>query len=555
MMDHPLSTALDFEGLIKKISKCERMLAKEVSSSPSSPTPSKGKKTKFQKKYTKHMAQLGRMVYRAATDSPAVMNVLIEHKLGERISTSSSTSPSGVMEMSLHFDDESILDDDITEVNNESTRKQKKKDKEDKGKNNRNKRISESSSSCSTTVHSDSTPDKQDNKDDHKDDDLPAGISPVIKVVKPVEKQPMSPLPTPGGPKSQRINRLCAIFESPSALRHSSPKEEEDEKQQKQQQEDEQEGEQEETIADPHPISSTSFPSSKFPGVGALRSVFASPVARQANIDTKLQSEQNTTVLNSASGLHAVPKQEAQAPESEGLGEETTNPQLDSVAPTIPAKLQGMKLLRSLYKSQTSPDSPSRNPYDTTCVIPFVPIRNEQGTETTTEEGTKKTTDKEADLLTKAEAEDVVGQSADMCTPNLPVQIINQYTHVQLVSDEGIKLYQAVMTPSVHDIGSRVVALVSLFPSTMNEFLPEERRVVLIFQSLGIHPIYINGLDPKETLRRNELFEISGKWSVYPQLFVRKKDTGKLEFFADVDQIEALNDCNVLKETLDATIH
>jgi len=49
---------------------------------------------------------------------------------------------------------------------------------------------------------------------------------------------------------------------------------------------------------------------------------------------------------------------------------------------------------------------------------------------------------------------------------------------------------------------------------------------------------------------------ISGrKWGTYPQLFGRKKDTGKLEFFADVDQIEALNDCRVLRQTLDTALN
>jgi hypothetical protein len=112
-------------------------------------------------------------------------------------------------------------------------------------------------------------------------------------------------------------------------------------------------------------------------------------------------------------------------------------------------------------------------------------------------------------------------------------------------------LYEAVMTSSVHDIDSPLVALVSLFPMSMHEFLPKQSRVLLMFQALDIQPVYVDGSDPKESARRNELFELSGKRGVYPQLFVRKKETGKLEYFADFNKIEALNDCQLLKETLE----
>jgi hypothetical protein len=113
-------------------------------------------------------------------------------------------------------------------------------------------------------------------------------------------------------------------------------------------------------------------------------------------------------------------------------------------------------------------------------------------------------------------------------------------------------LYEAVMTPSVHDIDSPLVALVSLFPQSMHEYLPRQSRVLLMFKALGIKPVYVDGSDPKEHERRNELFELSGKRGVYPQLFVRKMETGKLEYFADYNKIEALNDCQMLKETLEA---
>lgn len=116
---------------------------------------------------------------------------------------------------------------------------------------------------------------------------------------------------------------------------------------------------------------------------------------------------------------------------------------------------------------------------------------------------------------------------------------------------ETTTLQQAVMTSSVHDIQSPVIALVSLFPESLYEFLPQQSRALLILQALDIQPIYIDGSDPKEKDRRNELFDLSGKRGVYPQLFVRKQETGKVEYFADFEKIQVLHDCGILKESLE----
>lgn len=113
-----------------------------------------------------------------------------------------------------------------------------------------------------------------------------------------------------------------------------------------------------------------------------------------------------------------------------------------------------------------------------------------------------------------------------------------------------ITLQQAVMTSSVHDIDSQLVALVSLFPESLHAYLPKQNRALLIFHALGIEPQYVDGSNPDERERRDELFRLSGKRGVYPQLFVRKQ--GKLEFFADFDRIELLNDCDTLKDELEA---
>jgi len=112
------------------------------------------------------------------------------------------------------------------------------------------------------------------------------------------------------------------------------------------------------------------------------------------------------------------------------------------------------------------------------------------------------------DAFTNTEAADDAGPFKDPFTQNVTVQVVLQYTYILLVSQHIMTPYRVVMTPSIQDIDSTVVAfLVSLFPSSIHEFLPEESRVLLlIFRSLGIHPLYVNSSDPKETLRRNELF-------------------------------------------------
>jgi len=309
---------------------------------------------------------------------------------------------------------------------------------------------------------------------------------------------------------------------------------------------------------EPQLISSTSPATSKFRRVRRLSALFQLSIARPSNIDSQSAGqslkteEQSATVEKDAIG---VPKEEEQTSEHKEQEDESTNQRPDSMSSLVSLKLQEKTTRRSLYGSQTSVGRASWNPSATRRVLAFVSIGSERITETAAEEETKEVTEKEADAATNTKATDVAGQSADSFTQNVTVQVVPQYTHIPLVSQEIMTLYQAVMTPSVHDIDSTVVALVSHFPSSMHEFLPEESRVLLVFRSLGIHPIYVNGSDPKETLRRNELFGISGKWGTYPQLFVRKKDTGKLEFFADVDQIEALNDCSVLRETLDTVLN
>lgn len=110
----------------------------------------------------------------------------------------------------------------------------------------------------------------------------------------------------------------------------------------------------------------------------------------------------------------------------------------------------------------------------------------------------------------------------------------------------------APMTTSVHDIDTKIVALVSLFPESMYEYLPRQSRAMMIFKANKIDALYVDGSNPDEKARRNELFEISGLRGVYPQLFVRNPVSQKLEFFADYERIELLNDCDDLLQEIKA---
>eukprot|EP00934_Nitzschia_sp_Nitz4_P000658 Nitzschia sp. Nitz4//scaffold97_size77645//32073//33488//NITZ4_005517-RA/size77645-processed-gene-0.92-mRNA-1//-1//CDS//3329560653//658//frame0 len=109
----------------------------------------------------------------------------------------------------------------------------------------------------------------------------------------------------------------------------------------------------------------------------------------------------------------------------------------------------------------------------------------------------------------------------------------------------------AGMTASAHDIDCDVVALVSLYPESLFDHLPKQNRAMNIFKGKGINLVYVDGSNPDEKLRRNELFEISGRRGVYPQLFVRNRTIGKLQYFADFDRIELLNDCDSLQAQID----
>ena len=55
----------------------------------------------------------------------------------------------------------------------------------------------------------------------------------------------------------------------------------------------------------------------------------------------------------------------------------------------------------------------------------------------------------------------------------------------------------------------------------------------------------VDGMDAESRARRDELFELSGKRGVYPQLFL-DGGGGKLEFVGVFEQVQALNECGEL---------
>ncbi|GMI59335.1 hypothetical protein ScalyP_jg6632 [Parmales sp. scaly parma] len=87
------------------------------------------------------------------------------------------------------------------------------------------------------------------------------------------------------------------------------------------------------------------------------------------------------------------------------------------------------------------------------------------------------------------------------------------------------------------------------------------RRAKSLMEAHNVDAIVVDGMDPEQKDRRNELFAISQIRGKYPQFFVvtehKESETHNAgfvtEFLGDWEKIEALNECNSLdKEVLDA---
>ena len=77
------------------------------------------------------------------------------------------------------------------------------------------------------------------------------------------------------------------------------------------------------------------------------------------------------------------------------------------------------------------------------------------------------------------------------------------------------------------------------------------RRALQLLQSKKVDFIEVDGMDPEQRPRRDELFAISGERGGYPQFFVvtelEETETHNAgfvtEFLGDWDRIEGLNEC------------
>ena len=98
-----------------------------------------------------------------------------------------------------------------------------------------------------------------------------------------------------------------------------------------------------------------------------------------------------------------------------------------------------------------------------------------------------------------------------------------------------------------------LIVLFSLYPESLNNFqqMSNQRRATTILMARKIDTEFIDGSDPEQKERRNELFSISGKYAMYPQFFIKTHD-GSIEYFGDFSELEELNDegilCQVIQE-------
>ena len=90
-----------------------------------------------------------------------------------------------------------------------------------------------------------------------------------------------------------------------------------------------------------------------------------------------------------------------------------------------------------------------------------------------------------------------------------------------------------------------VVLLVTSMPSTTNIEANQNSIKTMLNGNKIASWEEVDGMDAGSRARRDELFELSGKRGVYPQLFL-DGGGGKLEFVGDFEQVQALNECGEL---------
>ena len=69
------------------------------------------------------------------------------------------------------------------------------------------------------------------------------------------------------------------------------------------------------------------------------------------------------------------------------------------------------------------------------------------------------------------------------------------------------------------------------------------------FASRSVPHIVVDGMDPNQREKRNELFEISGVRGNYPQFFFESKD-GTITFLGNFEKLESLNETSGLPQDI-----
>jgi hypothetical protein len=111
-----------------------------------------------------------------------------------------------------------------------------------------------------------------------------------------------------------------------------------------------------------------------------------------------------------------------------------------------------------------------------------------------------------------------------------------------------------VSSPEQHDEPRmQLVMLISTYPDSLYEQMPKQKRIMTIFQGLNVVPELVDGANPEQKDRRNDLFRLSGhRVYEYPQFFVMD-DRGNTRYFGDYETIELLNDCGTLVDEIQSS--
>jgi hypothetical protein len=124
--------------------------------------------------------------------------------------------------------------------------------------------------------------------------------------------------------------------------------------------------------------------------------------------------------------------------------------------------------------------------------------------------------------------------------------------HDESKAQSALKAPNDESSPEQHDEPRmQLVMLISTYPDSLYQQMPKQKRIMTIFQALNIVPELVDGANPEQKHRRNDLFRLSGH-RAYPQFFVMD-ERGNTGYFGDFETIEVLNDCGTLVDEIQAS--